>query len=200
MTPPAGPRREQPTKERTSPAQPPETMPTARGAQRRLRALAARAWSPQAIEQQTGIPAPLLSRSLARRDDITPRLAQAIGVVYEQLWDQDPPTDTVADRDAAERMALHAAYRGWAPPLAWDDDQIDIPDARPAQGWKPRKRTTKRAVDLVEDAEFVKKNDGYKDASVAEVALRLGVSRDCLEQAYVRARRYAAHNAEAEAG
>ena len=73
------------------------------------------------------------------------------------------------------------------PPQAWDDDQIDLADAQPEHRWKPTGSTQKRAVDLVEDAEFVRSNDGYLQASVPEVAARLGVSPDRLSQAYSRA-------------
>jgi hypothetical protein len=43
----------------------------------------------------------------------------------------------------------------------------------------------------MEDAEYVRQNDGYRQASGAQVAMRLGVTRDCLEQAYTRTRRQA---------
>ena len=68
----------------------------------------------------------------------------------------------------------------------------DRPRRQPARKWKPGKRTTRRAIDLVEDAEFVRQHGGYGGASIGQIAMRLGVSRDCLEQAHARARRYAA--------
>jgi hypothetical protein len=60
----------------------------------------------------------------------------------------------------------------------------------------------------VEDADFVRQF-GPRDATLGEVAHRLGIKRDRLDQAYTRARRYAARTAgrraadaerEAEAG
>ena len=66
------------------------------------------------------------------------------------------------------------------------------PDGRPSPDWKPRNRTTRRAVDVVEDAQFVRDHGGYRDADNTQIAMRLGVSRDRLDQAYCRARRYAA--------
>jgi hypothetical protein len=93
-------------------------------------------------------------------------------------------------------MARARAFsRGWAPPQAWDDAQIDRPDGRPSPDWKPRKTSRHRAVDIVEDAQFLREHDGYDNASPAQIALRLGVSRDQLEHAYARARRYAARSA-----
>jgi hypothetical protein len=203
MTPSAAQPRQQRAADQSAP---PSAGPSAVGAQRRLRALAARSWSPQAIEKETRIPAPLISSALYSRDDITQHFAQTVADAYDRLWNRDPPNPTPEDREACQATALRAARSGWAPPLAWDDDQIDLPGARPERGWKCGNRITRRAVDLVEDAEFVREHGGYQDASVSQVAMRLGIKRDRLEQAYFRARRYAAHSAtkdpeaEAEAG
>jgi hypothetical protein len=181
------------------------TGPSFAGTRRRLRALAARSWSPQAMERATGIPELVLRRGLDGYE-ITPELAQAVASAYDRLWDREPPITSRDEREAARESRSCAVARGWAPPMAWDDDQIDLPDGRPAKGWKPH-RTTRRAVDLVEDAEFVRQHDGYRDASIPQVAIRLGVPRNRLEQAYSRARRHAARRAangeaevEAEAG
>jgi hypothetical protein len=174
--------------------------PSAIGARRRLRALAARSWSPQAIERSTGLPAlvteTVIGPSSRGASRVNPALARTVAAVYDQLWDRDPPTETAAERQVAEVSRARAVSRGWAPPLAWDDDQIDLDDGQPAPKWKPCKRTTRRAIDLVEDAEFVRQHDGYRDASIGQIAMRLGVSRDCLEHAHVRARRYAVRTAD----
>jgi hypothetical protein len=53
-------------------------------------------------------------------------------------------------------------------------------------------------VDIVEDAQFVRDHGGYRDADNTQIAMRLGVSRDQLDQAYCRTRRYAARNASAD--
>jgi len=178
--------------------------PTALGVRRRLRALTARSWSPQAIADQTGIPAPLINSLLGRiRHDLSPRQRLTIANAYDKIWDRDPPAATPDQREACELARSRAASRGWPPPQAWDDAQIDQPDGRPTPGWKPPKRTTRRAVDIVEDAQFVRDHGGYRGANLTEIAMRLGVSRDQLDQAYCRARRYADRsatpNAEAEA-
>ena len=82
-------------------------------------------------------------------------------------------------------------------PLAWDEPEIDDPAAWPAEGWRRGGRTTAPAEQLVEDAEFVRQHGGYH--SLNERAMRLGVSRDRLEHAYMRAGRRQAL-AEREAG
>jgi len=166
--------------------------PTTLGVRRRLRALTARSWSPQAIADQTGIPAPLISSQLGKNPrHLTPDQSLAIVNAYDKIWDHDPPARTHDQREACELARSRAASRGWAPPQAWDDAQIDHPDGRPSPDWKPRNRTTRRAVDIVEDAQFVRDHGGYRGADNTQIAMRLGVSRDQLDQAYCRARRYA---------
>ena len=173
--------------------------PTALGVRRRLRALTARSWSPQALADETGIPAPLISSLLGRNPrDLSPGQRLAIANAYDRLWDHDPPAGTRDQREACELARSLAASRGWAPPQAWDDAQIDQPDGRPSPDWKPRKRTTRRAVDIVADAQFVRDHGGYRDADNTQIAMRLGISRDRLDQAYCRARRYAARTATAD--
>jgi hypothetical protein len=170
--------------------------PTALGVRRRLRALTARSWSPQTIADETGIPASLISSLLGGiRHDLSPDQRLAIANAYDEIWDRDPPASTREQREACDLARSHAAGRGWAPPQAWDDAQIDQPDGRPSPDWKPRKRTTRRAVDIVEDAQFVRDHGGYREADNTQIAMRLGVSRDQLDQAYCRARRYASRNA-----
>jgi hypothetical protein len=174
--------------------------PTALGVRRRLRALTARSWSPQAIADQTGIPAPLISSQLGKNPrHLSPHQRLAIANAYDKIWDHDPPARTRDQREACELARSRAASRGWAPPQAWDDAQIDHPDGRPSPDWKPRNRTTRRAVDIVEDAQFVRDHGGYHDADNTQIAIRLGVSRDQLDQAYCRARRYADRTATADA-
>jgi hypothetical protein len=184
-------------------------QPSPEGTRRRLQALAARSWSPQALEKETGIAARLIRRELDGHDELAQKLAGDIAATYDRLWDRQPPNATAADRRAAAETTAHAARSGWAPPMAWDDDRIDLPDAQPEPGWRPGPRVRQRAVDIAEDAEFVRANNGLRDATMAEVAQRLGIRRDHLEQSTIRARRYAARSAgraargaepEAEAG
>ena len=173
--------------------------PTTLGVRRRLRALTARSWSPQALADQTGIPAPLIDSLLGGiRHDLSPRQLLAVANAYDKIWDREPPAGTREQREACELARSRAASRGWAPPQAWDDAQIDQPDGRPSPDWKPSRRATRRAVDIAEDAQFVRDHGGYRHADHTQIAMRLGVSRDQLDQAYTRARRYAARSATAD--
>ncbi len=173
----------------------PEQPPSPAGTRRRLRALAARAWSPEAIAHEAGIPAVVVRRELDGHEDLVPGFDALVAAVYDRLWDWDPPAGTRSERDAARAAAERAVRSGWAPPMAWDDDLIDLPGARPADGWRPRRKLYKRAVDIVEDAEFVREHGGYRQAGIGEVAMRLGIRADRLDQSYRRAQRYAARDA-----
>jgi hypothetical protein len=173
--------------------------PTALGVRRRLQALTARSWSPQAIADQTGVPAPLISSLLGGNPrNLSPAQHMAIADAYDKIWDREPPASTREQREACQSARSRAASRGWAPPQAWDDAQIDQPNGRPSPDWKPSKRTNRRAVDIVEDAQFVRDHGGYRNADITQIAMRLGVSRDQIDQAYCRARRYADRNAVAD--
>lgn len=185
----------------------PELSPV--GTRRRLRALAARSWTPAAIGKESGIPAVVIGRELDGQDVIGPEMAGRVAAIYDRLWDRRPPAATTAEREAAAQIMARADRSGWAPPAAWDDDLIDLPCALPAAGWRPGSGRHRRAADIVEDAEFVRRHDGLQDATLREVAMRLGIRRERLEKAYIRARQYAARSAgrptqgreaEAEAG
>jgi hypothetical protein len=157
-------------------------VPTPAGAVRRARALAARGWTPQAIETAAGVPARDCRRALENRSRLSAAAATRIAAAYEQLWNQQPQGTPPDARDYADRA------RRWAPPMAWDDDVIDQPDGRPEDGWKRGTGTAHRAAELVEDMEFVRQHGGYRHASVGEVAMRLGVTRTALEKALERTR------------
>ncbi len=176
---------------------------TPHGTQRRLQALAARAWSPQAIQDCTQIPAYLIDTITTTGQAVPPPVARSIARAYNQLWDRDPPLTTPAQRQAARDTREHAARQDWPPPQAWDDDHIDNPAAQPAPDWKPHPRTTRRTRDLIEDAEFLRANDDYQQATIPQLATRLGVTRASLEKAYSRTRQRATQpeaEGEAEAG
>lgn len=159
---------------------------TVPGARRRVRALMARAWPPGEIARRSDVREARLER-LLRHGTATAEEARKIARAYELLWARQPPLDTPEKRDAASEALQRAQRASWPPPLAWDDDALDDPDGEPAPGWKPRRSTQHRAADIAEDAAFVRQHGGYKDATNAQVAMRLGVSRSQLEHACGRA-------------
>ena len=101
--------------------------------------------------------------------------ARKVADLYDQLWDQPG--------NRAKSINL-ARARGWALPLAWDDDEIDDPAATPCLD----ARTTGFQVSLevmLEDFEHTRGQHGGNTRLAAE---RLGVTRDALERALHRAR------------
>jgi len=104
----------------------------ATGTLRRMRALACLGWSFQTTSERAGIGR---GRDIAARSTVTRASADAITAVYDELWSTPAPTATREERIIAAKTRARALREGWAPPLAWDDDEIDKPDARPAE-WK----------------------------------------------------------------
>lgn len=162
--------------------------PTPVGTVRRLQALMHQSWSLRAIAGVSGLRAPQLERALENPATITPKLAADVSAAYDWLWDAKPPYASQAERDAGDAAADIARARGWAPPLAWEDDGIDKLDGKPVADWQRRARVNIPSADLVEDADFVRTVGGYADADVGLVATRLGVSRARLERAISRQR------------
>lgn len=105
----------------------------ARGAHRRVQALVNRGWSLAKVAGMVGMGAGNF-HGLMHRDRILVSTYKTICDVYERCWDQAPPEWSHRDRVAASRARRHAAERGWVPPLAWDD--IDL-DPAPDLGGEP---------------------------------------------------------------
>jgi transcriptional regulator with XRE-family HTH domain len=157
----------------------------AAGTRRRVQALVAAGYSQAILAERLGV-----QRSnfrLATCDQVTAGTARAVRELYDELWDAPPDESNHRAKISASRARNYARDRDWALPLAWDDDAIDDPAAKPAEGWRRSERTSVRSADLVEDAEFVREAGDYRTPN--EIAMRLGVSRDRLDHAYIRAAR-----------
>lgn len=110
-----------------TPALEPSALVDGTGTRRRLQALVAAGWPQAHLAARLGWdPANfnvLISGSLYPR--VQHDTAQAVRELYDALWNVAPdcaPGFARRARGVAER-------RGWAPPLAWDDDTIDDPAA-----------------------------------------------------------------------
>jgi hypothetical protein len=119
-----------------------EDAPTGLGSQRRLQALAARSWSAEAISEASGISADDVRAALKHPAAMNSRLAGRIAKLYDALWDAQPPRATPRQQAQANDAQAQARRCGWAPPLGWDDDQLDVPDGKPAEGWQRSARHT----------------------------------------------------------
>lgn len=108
----------------------------ATGTRRRLQALVALGWTYAEIGDRLGWQAAAVSHYAGgRRLRIHVRNHAAVVKIYDQLSMKVPAERTdrhPKDSFTRERIRAIARTKGWVPPLAWDDDVIDNPDARPA--------------------------------------------------------------------
>jgi hypothetical protein len=145
----------------------------ATGTRRRIQALTCIGWSQTEQARRLGVSRQSHTR-LNSTPQVTAGLARTIRAFYDEL-SMTPapagPSSTGARREAARKK--------WAPPLAWDDDTIDDPAARPDLGEKVLK-----PVALLENFEELLAL-GYTSERAAE---RLEVSRDYLIELRRRAR------------
>jgi transcriptional regulator with XRE-family HTH domain len=117
----------------------PATAPVdAAGTRRRMQALAAAGWSAQRLAGYLGFDRAHAGR-IIRGDNprVSAATARAVRGLYDELWDRPPPEGTRWEKVAANRARDHARQQGWPPPMAWDDDKIDDPAAKPTRGWRP---------------------------------------------------------------
>uniref|UniRef100_UPI003F491853 hypothetical protein n=1 Tax=Pseudonocardia sp. CA-138482 TaxID=3240023 RepID=UPI003F491853 len=106
---------------RTGRKPPPHTI-DGTGSARRLQALAAIGWPVVALAERLGAHPVHVRYIRCARTPVRVRTHEAILALYRELSEKPGPHS---------RSARHAARRGWAPPIAWDDDTIDDPAAAP---------------------------------------------------------------------
>lgn len=83
---------------------------------------------------------------LLRSETIEPANHEAVARVYDEL------SMTWSTSVAASRVIAAARRRAYAPPLAWDDHELDDPDAKPyGQAARKRRASDDFDVDVVEN-------------------------------------------------
>jgi len=97
------------------------------GAIRRLRALQRLGWSLSAIGHAAGH-TESWPHSITRQTVISTRTDKEVRAVYDALSMRIPVGTTPNEIAAITRARRYAERQGWPPPLAWDDDAIDLPD------------------------------------------------------------------------
>lgn len=151
----------------------------ATGTSRRLQALSAAGHPLRALAGRAGI---TYGHALQLRDgervSTTSATARAVRALYGDLQ-LGPPQDTRGERIAVAKTRSHAAAHGYAPAGAWDDDEIDDPDARPRWEWVRSEDDGKRRYgakdELAEDLRGLTRLGG---TSLAEAANHLGISEE----------------------
>lgn len=112
------------------------------GVERRLRALVAIGWTQSYLGDQLGYdPSWVAKLANNPRRRVNRDTYQAVADLYDRLSMTPGPSQEARDR---------AKARGWAPPLAWDDDSIDRPDAAPDRGEKRSVSWGERFLELRE--------------------------------------------------
>jgi hypothetical protein len=112
------------------------------GARLRLRALAVMGHGSARIAREAGVSDQAIQK-LIRGDvkTVSPQLRDAITAVYDAWWDKRAPERTRAERAAATAARRRAIAGNWCAGAGLDDDELDIPGYRPAQGWRPARGT-----------------------------------------------------------
>ncbi len=149
------------------------------GTVRRLQALVAIGWSLSRLAKKLGMERGNFG-TFMNADQCTVRRALAVRDLYDQIWNQPQTGTEWHSKTSATKARNYAAVRGWLPPLAWDDDTIDNPDAEPDLGHKPKLRDT-----IADDVEFMHKTG----ASLDEISQRLGSPWQTIERQLHRMRR-----------
>ncbi|HEY1178253.1 MAG TPA: hypothetical protein VGF17_19025 [Phytomonospora sp.] len=145
------------------------------GTMRRVQALYALGWTCPEIGARMGVSGARVGHILnGLYGRVTPETAARVRAVYDELGmtvPQDKPMVRRGDCPIHERARRDARRRGYAPPLAWDDDTIDDPAARPDRA-ALRRRQRRTPADLAEDVEDILSHNPLTTAT--EIAERLG--------------------------
>lgn len=135
------------------------------GASRRLQALACLGWSVNRLSAETGLDRQRLDQAL-RGGVVVASTVRAVAAAYERLWDQPPPTSDRGERISSSCTRRRAEASGWAPPLAWDDDTIDDPNATPALDDVDEDQVDELAIDMVCDGHTMRLTGATQLAAV----------------------------------
>lgn len=102
------------------------------GTRRRVQALMTLGWPIRSQAAMAGISSgSQLARDVRECATVSRATAERVAALYDQLWDKPPVGTCKAENIAIAMTKARAARAGYAPPLAYDDDSIDDPDAEP---------------------------------------------------------------------
>lgn len=146
------------------------------GTNRRLQALSALGWLDGEIGKVMGVPTWRVCH-LRHATEVAVADAAAVVATYDRLSMRLPP----GDRPHRQRRTRATGLR-WSPPLAWDDEDIDNPDATPVVVIAS---TSTRVRAHVEDLVWM----ALSGARMEEAAKRAGLTPGGVESALLRASR-----------
>lgn len=160
------------------------------GTRRRLEALVAIGWSQSKLAGRLGMQPGNFGKTLRSRR-VQAGTARAVRALYDELWHTAPPQAEWRDKISVSRALHYAQARGWVPPMAWDDERIDDPAARPSGALYSCRGRLPQGAELA--ALLI------SDEPTAAIAARYGVKPAAIRSARARARRKAAEARDAEA-
>lgn len=146
----------------------------ATGTRRRLQALKRAGWSETVIGARLYVSQSTV-QYWSRRPTITPRNAQRVADLYDQIG---------LDEGNSYRTRSAAEAHGWPTPIEWGDN-IDDPKAKPLNLDVVHSPADPRSAPPLEDVELVVTSGGTWETTAA----RLGTSRTNLERRLYRAKR-----------
>lgn len=107
------------------------------GTRRRIQALVRHGWSMAALGRELGFvghSAPVQAWSWCHSELVHKVTAERVAALYDRLWNVAPPATTRAEKCSVTASKNRAIRYGWAPALAWDDETITDPKAKPCIG------------------------------------------------------------------
>ena len=149
---------------RTGPA-----MVDSTGTLRRLRALCWAGWSRAQIAAMVRMAKPNVQALIGGEGGLVHRRTeQAVRRAYDRYWKGPPAPTMAAEKSRITRARKAAELNGWAPPLAWDDDSIDNPEAKPyTTAAEPKRRgevvSEVRQLLGSDSAQGIARRLGYRD-------------------------------------
>lgn len=135
----------------------------ATGTRRRVRALVRIGWPMSELASRLGVSFQNVF-DYTTRDRVRRSTALKVAGLYDELSMLPGPSSSAAKR---------AASKGWPPPLAFDDDQIDNPAARPADGVRGTVQGYPRDLDREQRVLELTR----AGLSAADIALRLRTNK-----------------------
>lgn len=158
------------------------------GTRRRLRALVATGWTQPRLAEFMGMATENLNKVVnGNHPKVEASTARTARDLYNRLWNVPPMPRNNLEAAWSRRVKALAAQRGWVPPLAWDDEEIDNPAARPhaTNRVQPDNRTSGDV--MAENVRFLLDQDPW--ATRQEIAQRLGLNVKTLDVSLRRAGR-----------
>jgi hypothetical protein len=153
------------------------------GTARRLQALATLGYSTSALGSMLGVARANMDTLMDPSREVTVKKALMVRALYDRLWCTPNNPEEWRAKIAASRARNAAAARGWAPPMAWDDETIDDPAATPQGVAKPTATREQWRDGLAPEVRHLLGSGMAVDVACA----KLGMTRSALERALHRA-------------